>query len=122
MRNRTLLRVVAAVLLIALVLSMGVAAMAQDATDSPAGEIIPKPDSGAEPEEAGDRGGSLQVLLLGLIAVAITGMAIYVSRQSRSARADRLERARRSAAVRAVAEGQPAKAAQAATPSMNPDR
>jgi hypothetical protein len=120
-RNRTLVRVIAAVLLIALVLSMGVAAMAQEGRDSPVGEIIPKPDSGEAPEEAGDRGGSLQVALLGLIAVGVAGMAVYVSRQSTSARADRLERARRAADERASAVPQPS-ASQAATPPRNPDR
>ena len=121
MRNRTLLRVVAVILLVALMLSMGVAALAQEG-ESPVGEIIPKPDSGAEPEEPGDRGGSLQVILLGLIGVAITGMAVYIARQSRSARAERLERARRAADERAAAERQPSSASQASTPARNPDR
>ena len=94
MRNKTFVRVVAAVLLIALVLSMGVAAMAQEATDSPVGEIIPEPNSGAEPQEAGDRGGSLQLGLLALIGVAITGMAVHVSRRSKVAGEQRIERAR----------------------------
>ena len=121
MRNRTLVRAVAAVLLVALVLSMGVAAMAQEPGDSPVGEIIPKPDSGQEPEEAGDRGGSLQVALLGLIAVAVAGIAVHLSRQSASARADRSERARRAVDARAAAERQPS-ASQAVTPSRNPER
>lgn len=100
MRNKTLVRVIAAVLLIALVLSMGVAAMAQEAPDSPVGEIIPEPNSGAEPEEAGDRGGALQLGLLGLIAVAVTGMAVHVSRRAKVAGEQRLERARSQAPPR----------------------
>lgn len=121
MRNRTLVRVIAAVLLVALVLSIGVAAMAQEPGDSPVGEIIPAPDSGEEPEEPGDRGGSLQVALLGLIAVAVAGMVVHVSRQSTTARSDRLERARRAADERGAAERQPS-ASQPATPSRTPER
>jgi hypothetical protein len=103
-RNRTWLRVVAAVLLVALVLSMGVAATAQQADESPAGEIIPKPNSGEEPEEAGDRGGSLQVALLGLIGVVVVGMVIHITRQSADARHQRTERARKAAELRAERE------------------
>lgn len=106
MRNRTLVRVVAAVLLIALVLSMGVAAMAQEADESPVGEIIPKPNSGKAPEDAGDRGGSLQVGLLGLIGVVVVGMVVHITRQSADARQERTERARQAAEVRAEREGQ----------------
>lgn len=107
MRNRTWLRVVAAVLLVALVLSMGVAAMAQEADESPAGEIIPKPNSGEEPDEAGDRGGSLQVALLGLIGVVVVGMVVHITRQSADARQERTERAQKAAELRAAREGHP---------------
>ena len=55
----------------------------------PGGDIIPEPNSGSEPEDAGDRGGSLQtVLFLGMVG-AIVGMGYIVVRQSRRARAER---------------------------------
>ena len=41
--------------------------------DSPIGEIIPGPNSGARPERPGDRGGSLQ---LGLFALLLTFLAV----------------------------------------------
>jgi uncharacterized protein HemX len=94
-----MLRVIAVVLLVALLLSMGVAALAQEGgdpatdPDSPAGEIIPEPNSGRAPEEAGDRGGSLQLAILALVGLAILGMAAHVVRQSSAARAARVQRA-----------------------------
>jgi hypothetical protein len=57
-------------------------------TGVPAPDIIPKPDSGHKPMDAGDPGGALQLLLLALIVVAVTGIVLHLVRQSRRARAD----------------------------------
>jgi hypothetical protein len=51
--------------------------------------IIPRPNSGAEPTEAGDRGGGLQVLLLVLIVAGVTTVALLARRDMRRARGDR---------------------------------
>jgi hypothetical protein len=63
-------------------------ALAQDtpSTGVPAPDIVPEPNSGHEPTEAGDRGGALQLLLLGLVVVAVGGAVVHLSRQSRRAR------------------------------------
>jgi hypothetical protein len=68
-------------------------AAAQDPTGStttvgvPAQDIIPEPDAGAPPSEAGDRGGALQLGVLGLVVLAIAGAVLALVRQSRHARA-----------------------------------
>lgn len=55
----------------------------------PGGNIIPEPNSGSEPEDAGDRGGALQTaLFIGMVG-AIVIMGYLVVRQSRRARAER---------------------------------
>ncbi|MDQ2648549.1 MAG: hypothetical protein M3Z03_03215, partial [Actinomycetota bacterium] len=54
-----------------------------DLTDVP---IIPEPNSGREPEDAGDRGGGLQVLVLVAVVAAIGGGGAYVAWQSKQAR------------------------------------
>jgi uncharacterized protein HemX len=54
----------------------------------PAPDIIPQPNTDSAPTEAGDRGGALQLALLGLVVVAIGGAAFVIVRQSRRARAD----------------------------------
>jgi hypothetical protein len=46
-------------------------------------DIIPKPNSGREPEEAGDRGGALQLLVFGLIVAGIGGIVAMIVRESR---------------------------------------
>ena len=51
--------------------------------------IIPRPNSGAEPTEAGDRGGGLQVLVLVLIVAGVTAVALLARRDMRRARRDR---------------------------------
>jgi hypothetical protein len=48
--------------------------------DAPGQHIIPRPNSGAEPEDAGDRGGALQ------LAVLVT-LAVRESRRNRRQRA-----------------------------------
>ena len=53
------------------------------------GDIIPQPDSGTEPEDAGDRGGALQTALFIGIVGAIAVMGAIIVRQSRKARAER---------------------------------
>ncbi len=49
--------------------------------------IIPMPNTGHEPEEAGDRGGALQVLVLVLIVAGVGGSATMIVRESRRNRA-----------------------------------
>ncbi len=53
----------------------------------PGEDIIPEPNSGREPEEAGDRGGGLQVLVLVLIVAGVGGIVTMVVRESRRNRA-----------------------------------
>lgn len=55
----------------------------------PGGDIIPEPNSGQEPEDPGDRGGSLQTLLFIGMVGGVVLMGWLVVRQSRRARADR---------------------------------
>lgn len=92
---------VAVVALVGLVIALVLAAsssraMAQDGSgpsggdrgqELPPPEMIPRPNTGREPEDAGDRGGSLQVLVLCVIVVAITGGVLLVVRESRRAKA-----------------------------------
>jgi hypothetical protein len=80
--------------LVLLALSLQVApAAAQDPsttsttiTEVPDPHIIPEPNSGVEPHDAGDRGGALQLALLAGLVVAIGGAVLFVVRQSRRAR------------------------------------
>lgn len=65
--------------------------------DDPAGEIIPKPNSGVAPETAADRGGALQWLLLGLIVGFFALGGFSIARQSRRAQAARAASASASA-------------------------
>lgn len=51
--------------------------------ETPDEGIIPEPDSGRAPEEAGDRGGVLQLLLLALIVIGVGLIALQVVRQAR---------------------------------------
>lgn len=48
--------------------------------------IIPEPNSGVAPEEAGDRGGALQLGILGGLVVAVGGAIGHLVRQSRRVR------------------------------------
>ncbi|MFL6206033.1 MAG: hypothetical protein ACJ739_11845 [Acidimicrobiales bacterium] len=54
----------------------------------PAPHIVPRPNSGEEPHDPGDRGGALQLTVLGLLVVALGGAVAMVVRQSRRARAE----------------------------------
>jgi hypothetical protein len=61
---------------------------------APAGaqqDIIPQPNSGSEPQSAGDPGGWLQVSLFFLLCGVVGGIAALVWRQSARARARRRE-------------------------------
>jgi hypothetical protein len=53
----------------------------------PAQDIIPEPDTGDEPSEAGDRGGALQLGVLALVVAVMVGGVLFLVRQSRHARA-----------------------------------
>jgi hypothetical protein len=49
--------------------------------------IIPKPNSGHEPTEAGDRGGALQVAVFGAILVGVGAIVLLARRDVRRSRA-----------------------------------
>ncbi len=51
-----------------------------------ADRIIGSPDPGPDPQHAGDRGGSLQFVTLGAVAVAVAFIAWRISRATRAAR------------------------------------
>lgn len=57
------------------------------AVEVPTQDIVPKPNSGDEPTEAGDRGGALQLGILALVVVAVGGAVLHLRRQSQQARA-----------------------------------
>lgn len=54
----------------------------------PPADIIPRPNSGTAPAEAGDRGGALQLGLLAGVMLVLAGGVANVVRQSRRARAE----------------------------------
>jgi hypothetical protein len=54
--------------------------------EAPTQDIVPRPNSGEAPKEAGDRGGALQLLNVGLIVVALGGADLHLVRQSQRAR------------------------------------
>jgi hypothetical protein len=58
-------------------------------TAVPAPHIIPRPNSGAEPTEAGDRGGALQVAVFVIILAGVGGITALAVRDSRRARRSR---------------------------------
>jgi hypothetical protein len=84
---------VACLFLIVLALTLAAAAPARagddpDSTTTTAfddGEqrIIPRPNSGHEPDEAGDRGGALQLAVLGLVVVGVGVVGFNVFRKTR---------------------------------------
>ena len=49
--------------------------------------IIPRPNSGQEPTEAGDRGGALQILVLVALVAGVGAMVVLVVRDARRSRA-----------------------------------
>lgn len=60
------------------------------ATEVPeAPDIIPAPNSGTEPEDAGDRGGALQTAVFVLILASVGVIGALVVRESRRKRAER---------------------------------
>jgi hypothetical protein len=67
----------------------GTGASADDQVDEglgepvPADDIIPLPNSGREPTDAGDRGGALQVAVLVVMVAAVGGATAVVVRESR---------------------------------------
>lgn len=65
--------------------------------DSPIGQIIPAPNSGAAPRDAGDRGGALQLAVFGLILLFGVVAVWRVSSGARKAERAREEVARRAA-------------------------
>jgi hypothetical protein len=73
----------------------------------PGGDIIPQPNSGREPTEAGDRGGALQGLVFVLILAGlgtILGLAIRGSRTARRRSATAAGGDRRPAAPSPIAD------------------
>ena len=73
----TLRRLLAVLGTLVCALALSVPAAAQDGTPTsttvavPSQDIVPRPNSGSAPKEAGDRGGALQIGLLALVVVAI---------------------------------------------------
>jgi hypothetical protein len=79
-----------------------VAPQAQEPEDDPDGDpstddaplpqqdMIPEPNSGRAPTDAGDRGGALQGVVLLFILVGVGGIAVLAVRESRRARARRI--------------------------------
>lgn len=82
------------VVVLACAMALAVPAQAQEHTSTspsttvglPTQDIVPQPNSGAAPQEAGDRGGALQLGVLALVVVAISGATFALVRQSRRAR------------------------------------
>ena len=61
----------------------GAAATTTTAFDDGDQRIIPRPNSGHEPEDAGDRGGALQIAVLVLIVVGVGVVCVQIFRQTR---------------------------------------
>jgi len=83
MRTKLLVGLCAGLLALGLWSSPTVA-LAQDDPVVTDGGIVPKPNSGKAPEEAGDRGGALQLMLPALLVVAIGGGTWHLVRQARA--------------------------------------
>lgn len=87
------------VLLLVLVLGVAIVAVTSDddaqqgrslaAGELPPAEAIPRPGSGKAPEEAGDRGGSLQLGLFGVMAAGMLFIGVMIFRGGRTAQANR---------------------------------
>jgi uncharacterized protein HemX len=86
-------RVLVLLTLVACLLAPAPSARAQDSTSTsttiavPSQDIVPQPNSGTPPQEAGDRGGALQLGLLALVVVAIGAAVAGLVRQSKRSRA-----------------------------------
>lgn len=85
-------RAVAALVLVAALAAHGMPATTtgaqepQPTNEVPTQDIVPKPNSGQAPEDAGDRGGALQLLVLALIVGAVGFGAWRLSAQVRNAK------------------------------------
>lgn len=90
MRHGSHVVVLAVVLIVVATLTVSIpsASLAQDtpSTGVPAPDIVPRPNSGHAPTESGDRGGALQLLVLGLVVAAVGGALVHLTRESRRAR------------------------------------
>lgn len=93
MRRRAVLVLLLTSLLLGPLVPIAPAAVWQDqnttTTEPPAPDIIPEPNSGSEPQDAGDRGGALQTVLFLLIIGGVAVIAVAAVHQSRRARAER---------------------------------
>lgn len=85
--------VLAGALVLAAVVTAASASGAQEPPPSttapeqvPTEDIIPEPDSGEAPSEAGDRGGGLQLAVLALMVAGVGIIALLAVRQSRTLR------------------------------------
>lgn len=86
---RRLLAIV--VLAVSLAAPWAPTASAQDTptTIPESGHIIPEPNSGVAPTDAGDRGGSLQTVVFVIVLAGVGVIGALVVRESRKARAAR---------------------------------
>ena len=85
-------RVVAALAVAVALLALAAPAETQEPSSTttvgvPAQDIIPEPNTGDAPADAGDRGGALQLGVLGLVVAVMGGGVVFLVRQSRHARA-----------------------------------
>lgn len=91
MRTKALHALLTGALVVALAVGSGVTTATVGAQEPPSTgmttqDIVPKPNSGRAPDEAGDRGGALQLLLPVVIAASLGGAVLHLRRQSRRAR------------------------------------
>jgi hypothetical protein len=83
---------VAALLALASAAGAGEPGATTEDTPVPGQHIIPQPNTGHEPTDAGDRGGALQILVLVAIVAGVggvTALALRDARRSRRAAAGR---------------------------------
>jgi hypothetical protein len=64
-------------------------------TAVPGGDIIPEPGTGQAPQDAGDRGGGLQIALFVIIVAAIGALGMLARREIRRSRQRETETAAR---------------------------
>lgn len=89
MRTTARLALLGLILAVGLIVAPpGASAQEPPSTGMTTQDIIPKPNAGHAPTEAGDRGGALQLLVPALLAAAIGGGALHLRRQSRRSRAE----------------------------------